>query len=913
MTIQIPFINRETELTFIDQAIRAQNTRRVIGIQAEGGVGKTRLLQKIQHRYRDTAIECELKLCVTDILDFDDRANLIPQNVGCRIAQMLGAQFFKSYFRGLEIYQQYEKAGIHYARLQEAEKNNNETFVKCFNEATRRQRAIMLVDTIEKLQLNGEYLFDWILQSKNVVWILVGRDNSTLLQWIASHQNDDIRFLELKDLSSDSSTKYLQAKQQSLHITLVPQLAENLLLLAQGRPILIDMAVEWLARNIPLPWLTEYDAAQLAHLSPNEKLAKRQEFERQLVMSIADMRRRMDRLILAMAYIRYPFSVEMVAGLLHLSSADAENLFRDAQTYVFVKQLPDGQITLHDEMHQMVEYHVWPEIDPDDERRREYSEIFITYITQREKFLKAQITQLRTSSETQILQTQDAETEITNSLHRQTLERELGVVQESLLQHALFVDIAQGIETFARLFDEATRSYNFERRELFYRQMQIYAFDALSLDLQYTFYSRKIRYLNDVGQFDEAQTLATMLLNRELKIGQRLDMLTLSGRSYELANFLPEADRQYTKALEMCNQYVELTLWQGQMLSNLGRVTREMERIDDAFKYYKQALFIVERPEQIAAILNSMGYVWSLQGRHRGALEYCRKALSIYKNLEGQRAIGTTLTTIGEVYRNQGHYSQAIDQYNQAEQYFERENDLIWLARLRSYRGAVYRLQRKFPEAEQDLRESLRYNIKAIQPWTYHVLGCVYWNQDQWDATEAQFRTSDQLALEIHDVRTQVNNLVGYAELYFDRWVDTIFKDSSYPSKIRAKAEELDNLLKQGYGFEHHRGRMLCVLADVFFFKKQYEQAFMYYKDAFTLLGSRLGGYARLREFKDEVDWLTARIIDLAEMGEPERALAWCQAFREHWQDESLHMMQADLLASMCDICEIEIKLKLKD
>ncbi|MBN2003185.1 MAG: tetratricopeptide repeat protein [Anaerolineae bacterium] len=911
MTTTIPFIDREVELTLVDQAIRARNTRCIIGVQADGGVGKTRLLQEIQHRYRDTAIGRELDLCVTDILDFDDRANLIPQNVGRRIAQMLGAQFFKPYLRGLLNYQQYEKAGVHYARLQEVEKENNAAFVKCLNEATRRRRVVMLVDTAEKLQLNVGYLFDWIQQSKNVVWILVGRDNSALLQWIASYQNDDIRFVELKDLSPASSAQYLEAKQQSLHITLAPDLVANLLLLAQGRPILIDLAVEWLARNIPLPWLKEYDVTQLIHLSTNEK---RQEFERQLVLSIADMRRRMDRLILAMAYIRYPFSAELVSSLLHLSSVDAESLFQEAQTYVFVKQLPDGRLTLHDEMHRMVEAYVWPEVDPDDERRREYSGIFISYVTQQEKSLKAQITQLQTTSEAQILSTQDAEAELTNSLHRQTLERELGVVQESLLQHTLFVDVAQGIETFARLFDEATRSYNFERRELFYRQMQTCAFDALSLDLQYTFYSRKIRYLNDVGQFDEAQTLATMLLKRELKIGQRLDLLTLSGHSYELAHSLLDAMKQYEKALGMCEYYPdELTKWKGQMLSNLGRVTREMRRTDAAFEYYKQALFIAEKPEQIAAILNSMGYVWSLQGRYRGALGYCSKALSIYKELQQQRAVGTTLTTIGEVYRNQGHYQQAIDHYNHAQRYFERENDLIWLARVRSFRGAVYRLQRRFLEAEQDLRESLRYNIKAIQPWTYHVLGCVYWDQDQWDSAEEQFRTSDQLALEIHDVRTQVNNLVGYAELYFDRWAASELKDPAYPPKIRAKAEELDNLLKQGYGFEHHHGRMLCALADVAFYEKQYEQAFTHYKAAFTLLGSRLGGYARLREFKDEVDWLAARIIDLADIGEPERALAWCQAFREHWQDESLHMMQADLLASMCDICEIEIKLKSKD
>ncbi len=913
MTVQIQFIDREEELDLIGQVIRAQNTRRIIGIEADGGVGKTRLLQEIQHLYRNTDIGCKLHLLVADdILDFDDRANYIPQNVGRRIAQMLGAQAFRPYLRGLLDYHKLEKAGVHYARLQEAEKLNNQAFVQCFNQVTKKQRVILLLDTIEKLPSNTTYLYEWIKQSENAVWIVVGRNKSEILKWICSEQGEEFLFLELKDLSPEASRKYLQAKQRLLHITLEPDLGDKLLVLAQGRPILIDLAVEWLARNIPLPWLEQANVTQLENLSTDEKLQKRQEFECQLVLSIADMRRRMDRLVLAMAYVFYPFTVDMLVGLLRLSQTEAEILFQKAQTYVFVKQLPDGRITLHDEMRRMVETYVWTKVDPSSRRKQRYSLFAIKYLEQQEQSLKEQIERLKTTQDSQALQVQEEEIELANSIHRQTLERELGVVQESLLYHTLFIDIAKGINVFARLFDEATQAYTFDRREMFYKQIQAYNFDKVLPEHKYIFNSRKIRYLNDVGQFDEAQALATGMLSGELKTDHRLDLLTLSGRSYELSHDLFNALKQYEKALEICEHYPELARWKGTALSNLGRVTREMRRSDEAFAYYKEALFIAEDPAQIAAILNSMGYVWALQGRYRGALEYCNKALSIYKTLQQERAIGTTLTTIGEVYRNQGHYEQAINYYNQARGYFERENDLIWLARLYSFRGAVYRLQSNFPKAEVDLRKSLSYNIKAVQPWTYHVLGCVYWNQQQWDAAEAQFRTSDQLAQEIHDIRSQVNNLVGYAELYFDRWVAFDRKDPQYPAQIWLKAQELEDLLEQGYGFEHHRGRMQRTMADVWFYERDYDNAFEAYKEALTLLGSRLGGYARLNDFQDEVNWLAGRILELATIGEPQRALAWCQTFREHWGNAKFQMMRQDLLLSMCDVCEIEIKLELK-
>lgn len=912
MITQVPFIDRETELTLIDQAIRAQNTRRIIGVQAAGGVGKTRLLQEVQRLYKNTDIGRELNLFVADdILDFDDRANLIAQNVGRRIAQMLGAQAFRPYLRGLLDYQKLEKAGVHYARLQEAEQLNNQAFVQCFNQVTKKQRVILLLDTIEKLSPNTTYLFEWIKQTQNVVWVIVGRNKSEILKWICSEQSEELLFLELKDLSPEASRKYLQAKQRLLHIALEPDLADKLLVLAQGRPILIDLAVELRTQRNLSDWLAVVNAPSLEKLSVDEKAQKRQEFECDLVLSVAETRDPIDWLILAMAHV-YPLDADILGELLDLPPTDAEALFQEAQRYVFVKQLPDGRITLHDEMWRMVRAYVWPEVDPDNDRRQEYSKIAVKYFETQEQSLKAQIAQLLESQEPQAPQSSQEELELNNSIHRQTLERELGVVQESLLVHTLFIDITNGIDVFARLFDEATHAYTFDRREMFYKQIQAYNFDKVLPEHKYIFNSRKIRYLNDVGQFDEAQALATGMLSGELKTDHRLDILTLSGRSYELSHDLFNALKQYEKALEICEHYPELARWKGTALSNLGRVTREMRRSDEAFAYYKEALFIAEDPAQIAAILNSMGYVWALQGRYRGALEYCNKALSIYKTLQQERAIGTTLTTIGEVYRNQGHYEQAINYYNQARGYFERENDLIWLARLYSFRGAVYRLQSNFPKAEVDLRKSLSYNIKAVQPWTYHVLGCVYWNQKQWDAAEAQFRTSDQLAQEIHDIRSQVNNLVGYAELYFDRWVAFDRKDPQYPAQIWLKAQELEDLLEQGYGFEHHRGRMQRTMADVWFYERDYDKAFEAYKEALTLLGSRLGGYARLNDFQDEVNWLAGRILELATIGEPQRALAWCQTFREHWGNAKFQMMRQDLLLSMCDVCEIEIKLELK-
>ncbi|NJP04251.1 MAG: hypothetical protein HC837_00785 [Chloroflexaceae bacterium] len=103
MSQQVPFIGRDAELALIDQLVQEGDTRRAIFIDAPGGLGKTRLLQEVNQRYR-AGLSAAPTLIVADIIDFDDRTLHIAQNVGRTIAQMLDKRLFEPYLRGLSIY-----------------------------------------------------------------------------------------------------------------------------------------------------------------------------------------------------------------------------------------------------------------------------------------------------------------------------------------------------------------------------------------------------------------------------------------------------------------------------------------------------------------------------------------------------------------------------------------------------------------------------------------------------------------------------------------------------------------------------------------------------------------------------------------------------------------------------------------
>lgn len=363
MAKQVPFINREHELDLIEELIRKWDTWGIFCINAPGGVGKTRLLQEVYKRYTSSK---QARLITTDIIDFDDRTFHIMQNVGRRIAQMLDESKFEPYLRSLLDRLKMQEAGVSTEQLAQASLAIDQAFADCFNKISEQQRIVLFMDTTDAIE--GTAVRDYVAgigeQVKNGVLLIAGRNARSIGEFMQAKLGEKVQIIDLKPLQEKASESYLQQKQKLLHISLEPELSQKLLFLAGGRPIMIDLAVDLLSQEIPLEWLAESSLEEIESLSEQQIQVRRQEFERRLVHHIADTRRLMDWLILVMSRV-YPLVPEMIGKLLSISEDEATSLFQDAQNYVFVKQLPDGRISLHDEMRRMINAYVWPEVDPD--------------------------------------------------------------------------------------------------------------------------------------------------------------------------------------------------------------------------------------------------------------------------------------------------------------------------------------------------------------------------------------------------------------------------------------------------------------------------------------------------------------------------------------------------------------------
>ncbi|NJO83776.1 MAG: ATP-binding protein, partial [Blastochloris sp.] len=276
MARHIAFLDREQELAHIHGLMHEWGTRRVLCIDGPGGVGKTWLLREVHRRYQaDEHLAASLK--VTGILDFDDFALRTPQNTAYRLAHMLDAKTFDPYLFVLHNWHRSGMGSVQNEQADSAALALNQTFVNCFNMLSAMHRVVVFVDTIDALD-SLSVLHALVAISPridNMVLLLAGRNVAAIAETLRPDFGDDVQVIELAPFSPASSENYSARKQQQLGTSLPRPLLHKLIALSAGRPVLLNLAIEW-ATTAALPfWLAEGSAEELQVL-PREQWATRQ-------------------------------------------------------------------------------------------------------------------------------------------------------------------------------------------------------------------------------------------------------------------------------------------------------------------------------------------------------------------------------------------------------------------------------------------------------------------------------------------------------------------------------------------------------------------------------------------------------------------------------------------------------------
>lgn len=878
---KIPFIGRQDELDQILSLAKETKTRKVLFIEGDGGVGKTALLNQA---YKEVKKISNNALLVTEIIDFDDRSVLIPDNLRQKIAQMLGWQAFKEFHQEWNHLRETEKAGGSQEEILLKKEKVRKVFVDNFNKITQDTRVVIFFDTTDSLPSTPVWdrLRKIIIDAKNTVFILAGRTSLRLLETLEPELGKAVAKRSLSPMTVEDSLVYLQEKIEIVQLNISDEIAKKILYLAHGRPILIDLTVEWLSRKISLDWLNEVDPSPYRNISEKEKKS----FEQNLVSHIIDLRHPIDQLSLILSRI-YPLDLEGVTKFFDRPN----DLYQLSLELVFIKTLPDHSISLHDEMRRMINEHIWPRIDKDGGRRRRDSEIALNLIDEKMAYYKDRIKNIETSGQHLFH----------GELRIQEHQSQLEVLRKQMIEHYTFINILDDFSLYINAVKKSRLEYDFvfakdltdsvESLYDFFEEGQKYQFDLL-----------KGRILYDLSRNDEAQQLFTRLLAEQKGDKRRTAEIYngLAVSEMKLGN-LENAKEFQLKCLalfEELNENQSIPF----VANQVGLIYSEMGDLSNAIKYFKQAFEKAASLDQnestsdlMAGILNYWGYACGQQNNFEEAIHYCTRAIEIWSrlNLESKVARGEAL--LGAVYRIKGDFALAEEYLEKAIEHFKTPSDNQRLVKAYSELGFTYHIMGTDPAQFIKARAYLESGVRLAEaekeklelPLLLSRLSRLYWlfvqhpggltNEEVDKYKKKARKTNDdayQKALEIKDVYTLVKCVLGKAE--FDIEDEEASKD-----KIPEYAAEFEKLLKEyDWFFPLFSGRMNRIQAELAFENGEYDKALDFYAKGLAQIDEH-GGYG-VYSIEQELEKLAEKLDRLPN----DKAKEWLDNLKKVWSNE---------------------------
>jgi tetratricopeptide (TPR) repeat protein len=674
-----PFIGRATALANICGRIDEQQGVALISVQGHGGVGKTYLIREIYEQYHDK----QGFLCFTPIDFYQVRNRNIRWVMSSLAAQV--PNLFPTYLQ----MQRYAEASSGARSTQPITTIGlAEAFHIDLTNIERRYRCIMLFDTIELIQETVVTdLLHIIGSTHNCVFVLAGRQNQELLPSFQQHLGDyAVLTIPLIGFSEPDAMEYIQQMPAGRALAEHEQMA--LYMLADnGVPIKLALALDWLARGMALQSLISSPYERLKELRETNAAAFRERqlnFERELVVQIADLGSDLDRAVHMMAHTRMRFNRELLIQLLHPD--DPDKLMTQLSNLPFVRQIGNQQIlVLHDEVQRMIVHNIWDLEDPANEERRQISEAVIAYYNQ-------------------AIQQCPADTSDS------TLVDELRI---ECLYYQLHVDVVEGYHNFSTIFEQHKDSREQGDIEIAALALDVLLRDsslpARLRDFVGTYHrgwiltrrtdlkqaqeciASGLKRLETVESRSETVTERRDLLEREVdrRIGE---IYTLHGYTYRLAGEWSEAVRWYERARKF----------------NEGQIDALASQNPQTFEEQQRAI------SRLAETLNDIANLQRMQGNLDDARLYCKTSLVLRRALKETLRSGHSCYVMSMILWESGNTSEVLSYLRMARAYYrEAGSETLERAWVDRYRGYVMYRTGYIAEAIECLNEALKAADKA--------------------------------------------------------------------------------------------------------------------------------------------------------------------------------------------------------
>ncbi len=829
---------------------------------------------------------------LSDVIDFADPDLVIEGNLEQRLADVTAGTAPDSL--AMNLHQLTVQSRLLQTDATERQREQvHRDLVSAINKRTHDQRLLLCFDTTERAgkDLLNQDLIKMLCAFENTVVVFAGRPDGAMMESLATqieHQKQsdtEIIFLNLQPFDLNFSQQYLSEKQRTMPLQLSDDLADTLAMLALGKPILLDLAIEYVFRKIQLDPLP--DRQILAAMSPAQLRVAATSFESNLVQHIRRLRNRMDRMVLRLSLIA-PLSVEAIAALFQTSPDDAQALFDEARTYAFIREVSrygGTEIELHDEMKRLIGTYLWAGFDPDGSQRcREHQRAVQFYrnqdsqLNEKIKDYTVQIGNLDREISAQEAQPSSDDSQRNTLRARQlrlTIERRATrnrrqAVTEAWVFHMFESNDTQAFATWSEIVDQVRGGKHFSLTLRLCKSIDAYK-SQFTNDQQYEYQFRYARALLDTGKAeDSTKQFESLLYGLSRSKDRRLTIYNMLGAAY-LRLGLPAKARNYQ---QRCLKLIapEQKGHRAAVLNQIGYCYRLQEDEKPSYrklaqKHYEDVRTLATEAQSastgieqrrylrlIASTNNNLGYLYGLNRDYDRAETMINQAITIWCEMGEEAESARGETTLGILTRDRGYYAQSrrhlehaialLPTTDRSDMHCQAYFQLGWT----EWFDAVDRTDAVsltgLQLAERLLRHSLElaqeHEIRSAEPGIYHQLASVLWRlgRESSDTTRCEdARALNKIAFhlseELGDHRYYVDSLLGEAE--FDLDLDNDRHMAEYASL-------LDIYEQRGLIFPLYYGRMHRIRAEFALRHGEYQQAFELYASGIALINEH-GGF----------------------------------------------------------------------
>lgn len=710
------FIGREHELKMIEEMIfDPAGTRYMLPILGIAGAGKTWLLRTLYQTYKD-----DPNILVVQIDYSESRPQSLP-GLSLHLIEQFGEYMTEqqkaAYYKHIDDWDELLKTEMDPDRIREEQNKIYHFGIDLIWQISQERRTLVLSDALDTENSLEDIQRTNLLAANlpNTVMILAGRptqftqDLYTEISELYKRWNmHEVYTLEC--FTTDDVSRYFALNES---LACQSDVCNKVTLLTNGHPVLIAMTFDWLTKHQSIPEGSGLDLT-LEQLQFNETALheSRQKFEYMLVEDIRKQHTPLDRALLYLSHLNRRYDHRILQLVLDIPGEEDRNrLIKALQSHVYIRQslLTEGGL-LHEQAERLLLEHVWPDVDRDNALRQSLAEKVIdTYYKPEIERLDAIIQEKLARSLKPTLATAD---------HRDKLpvpdeywpKRDL---QMECLYYNFCISETTGWIYLNHLFDDAL-NHHYSLIQMDAIIQAVYKLAPQQVDSA-QFQVRFAQILFEKGEIQHAARVAEKALE-----SSEIDPADAAKAFIVLADATTDpADKvtNFKVAHEMAEAADDPVL-ELKVLNRLGLAYRRQGHWAEAEAAYLQVLRLLDEdqePNQYAATLNNLAFVYMLNGNPVRADNLAEKALRIRREQGNIHGLGFSYSTRGRIAEAMGDYVLALRYHRTAVDLCELVGDANNAALMQVNVATCECHAQKFETAHLLLSRALRSDLPHIR------------------------------------------------------------------------------------------------------------------------------------------------------------------------------------------------------